>query len=210
MSIFSRLKIGTKLRSTPAEFWDWFQSDEGKQTIQTVSSQDDRRSKDAQSALQRAIHRVHPELVWGMRPPDLDGSPGVLEISAGGMKAMIPVVESLVEAAPALPEWNVVAFKQPMPEFVLTIGANGESMDPKSVLVQPQLRSDGRFDVGVFVPTPAGFPKNAVAEIGFIMLDHVLGEYVVMTRIAELHFDSTLVCPPGAISIAEFASQLRS
>jgi len=32
----------------------------------------------------------------------------------------------------------------------------------------------------------------------------------VMTRIGELTFDSTLVAPPGVISIAEFGASLGS
>lgn len=40
------------------------------------------------------------------------------------------------------------------------------------------------------------------------MVDHILGEYAVMTRIGDLKFQSILVAPPGVIPLSEFASEL--
>ena len=170
----------------------------------------DARSTQAQSDLATALHRVHPELVWGLAPPRDESSRWTIEISAGGLKGMIPTVQSLVQAAPDMSGWRVAAFKQPMPDFEVLLGAAKEKVDSSCVMVHPKPVADGKYDLDVFLPTPAGFPKTKLAELGFIFLDHILGEYAVMTRIGELTFDSTLVAPPGVISIAEFGASLGS
>lgn len=200
----SSFKKGSAKKWQPAEFWTWFASPEGQSVVRSAA-QDPK----AQEDLGNALKRVHPDLVWGMDVPGADGSPGTFEVSAGGLRELIPIVKMLVEAAPKIGGWAVVAFRQPSPSFKVQFGPDADEFDSRSILVAPKGHSNGKYDLDVYVPTPAGCPPSTTAEIGFIFLDHILGELTVMDRLAELHFYSTLLAPPNTMSLATFAAGLE-
>jgi hypothetical protein len=154
----------------------------------------------------KMVKQVNSDLVWGMGV----GADQIrsFEVSAGGIRKNIPAVQAFVSAAPQIDGWRIVAFKQPSSDFSVKLVASGESIDAKTVQVAPSPNREGLIDLKVHVPTPAGCPPNTVAELGFIFLDHILGEYIVMTRLGELSFESSLVAPPGVITLSEFAAQL--
>lgn len=183
-------------------FWAWFKSPEGQRALSKIAE-----SGESQSALKRSLSKVHTDMVWGIAI-SADGTNRTLEISAGGLKSLIPTVRSLVDAAPAIEGWQVVAFKQPSPNFSVAISGIDGEITSATVLVSPRLAADGKFDLEVFVPVPAGCPREKIGELGFIFLDHTLGEYAVMTRIGELSFELTLCAPPTVIPLAAFAAQL--
>src|ERR1700722_515891 len=107
MGLLSRFLRGGKASWSPVEFWTWFQSADGQTALATVA-----RSESAQRSIRDAICRVNSGLVWGARLSS-DGSKSTFEVSAGGIKALIPAVRGLVDAAPVIAGWDVVAFKQP-------------------------------------------------------------------------------------------------
>jgi hypothetical protein len=204
MKKFSRPKRDDNPVWTPGQFWNWFQSSEGRKALTEVFG-----SSKAQRAIAEAIKRVHPDLVWGLSPA-AGGSGGTFEVSAGGLKELIPVVRSLVDAAPDMEGWTVVAFKQPSPDFSVQFGGGiPVSIDASAVLVSPTAVPGGTFDLEIFVPVPAATPRTTVGELAFIFLDHTLGEYTVMTRIGELSFDVTANAPPIAISLVAFAEEIQ-
>jgi hypothetical protein len=204
MGWLSKFKKGVKGNWSSEEFWDWFLGPEGQMTIESAAT-----SPGAQQLLAASLERVHPDLTWGMKPRRDDGTPGTLEVSGGGLREMIPIVRELVEAAPPIDGWKIVAFKQPIPDFTVQFGPKKEVFDSKNILVVSKALPDGRYDLDVYVPTPAGCPANTTGELGFIFLDHVLGEFTVMERLAELHFYSTLVAPPTTMTLATFAAGLE-
>jgi len=206
MGLFSRFKKSPRSAWSSAEFWDWFQSPAGLRTVEAAAAAVP--SAESQKALQDAVQRVNPGLTWGLAPKGDDGSPGEFEIGAGGVRDLIPTVRSLVASAPTIEGWSIVAFKQPVEDFSLKLGPTGDEIDSQALRVSATPLKDGRVDVEVFVPVPAGCPQQTIAELGFIFLDHTLGEYAVMTRLAEISFDSILVAPPSAIPLSEFAGKL--
>ncbi len=205
MGLLSKLTWGGKSAFGAEEFWTWFQSAEGQQTLSTALGESPSASS-AVAKIGKMVRQVNSELAWGMGI----GADQVrsFEVSAGGIRKNIPAVQDFVTAAPQMDGWKIVAFKQPTADFSAKLAASGESIDATTVQVAPSPNREGLIDLKVYVPTPAGCPPNTVAELGFIFLDHILGEYLVMTRLGELSFESTLVAPPGVIPLSEFAAQL--
>ena len=209
MGFLSRFKLGKPSKWTASEFWAWFASPDGQQAMSGILSSGGKSSESAQKALSASLQRVSPDLVWGVGGGSEGDSRMVLEISAGGLSSLAADVTALVSAAPEVPNWKIVAFKQPQPDFAVSIGEGHESIDSNSVKVWATPRNDGHYDLQIFLPVPADFPAKMLPEVGFIMLDHVLGEFAVMTRMGDLKFQSLLIAPPGVIPLSEFAKQLQ-
>ena len=208
MGFLSRFKLGKPSKWTAMEFWTWFANPDGQQVMAGVLSADGKSSESAQKALSESLQRVSADLVWGVGGGNESDPRMVFEISAGGLSSLATEVMALVDAAPEFTNWKIVAFKQPQPDFAVSIGHGLESIDSNTVKVWATPQGDGHYDLQVFLPVPADFPAKMLPEVGFIMLDHVLGEYAVMTRIGDLKFQSILVAPPGVIPLSKFANQL--
>jgi len=207
VNIFSRLKQLTGQAWTAQQFWDWFQSKEGQKVLFKFKRGPSADTSAASTAVGNALMKVHKDLVWSLTPVGEDGTGGEFEVSAGGLRALIPVVEELVAAAPQMAAWEVFAFKQPIEGFCLTTSDDDEGIDASNVMVAASETQGGVYDVDVYLPTPAGTLQNTINELGFIVLDHALGEYIVMTRLHRVNFHSTLIAPPGLISVEEFSTR---
>jgi hypothetical protein len=199
MGLFSKLVP----RKPPSYFWSWVQSPEGQKAISALAS----RSPGSQRAVAKigdALRKVHPQLVWGYYP---NGGhfPGCLEISADGMKALIPVVQEVVNTAPQMDNLTVVAFRQPSAGFGLAFSNGSNEVSIDSTLAVSRERSDGLYDFEVFVPVPAGTPQREVDQLGFMILDHALGEYAVMTKLGGIACRLGVLAPQGAIPMSEIA-----
>ena len=201
-----KLPFFNKRLSTPEEFWAWFLSPDGQTTVAETASQS-QRAQAAISKIGDMLHKVNSDLSWGMVPPSQD-NPGRFEVSAGGIRSVIPAVLAVVEAAPQLPNWHVVAFKQPVEDIQLIYA--GQEIDSSTVTCQEVGRNGELIDLNVYVPLPVDAPKKLIGEIGFIVLDHTLGEYVVMTKIGALNFDYTINAPPTVMLVKELAAKLSA
>jgi hypothetical protein len=133
--------------------------------------------------------------------PGTEDENWMLEVCAGGVKATIPAVEKLVAAAPDVPGWEIVAFRQPrdLPE----IRMGDHSVELELTRFVETGRRGALLDVTLFLPIPAGAPKDVLGELGFIALDHTLGEIVVMTRLGHIEFENILAAPSNARLLSE-------
>jgi hypothetical protein len=176
-----------KKKSTPQEFWDWF-------VLNNVRL----KTMDLNALINEIFVKgseVDPGLRFGLMPGK-DGADWVLEVCAGGVRATIPAVETLVAAAPVVPGWEIVAFRQPrdLPE----IRMGDHSVDLNLTRFVETGRKGAVLDVTLYLPVPAGVPKHVTGELGFIALDHTLGEMVVMSRLGQVRFENILAAPPNA------------
>jgi hypothetical protein len=208
MKFFSRFKKPAEPRWTPAEFWQWFQSDAAQLGLLSLGREQTEESQQAAEAVKIAVQRVHPGLVWGLVPVGDDLSPGRFEVSAGGIRELIPEVEALVAAAPKMPLWVVVGFRQPSTDFCLRLSPDDEGISGTNVTCLTTPQPSGLIDLDVYLPLPPDTQPESLSQIGFIVLDHTLGEYVVMTRIGEIEFHSSIIAPPNAVPIQELAAKL--
>ncbi len=151
------------------------------------------------SALSVALTRVHPDLTFEIGP-EKDGRRDLV-ISAAGLKDAFPAVEALVDAAPALERWNVIAFRPPRdPDVQLELGG----VQVRSAEAKVALESDGtRVGVTLFLPGYHKTPQSTYEQLGFLLLDNALGEKAVETRLGFVEFGEVAAAPVNAMSFLE-------
>jgi hypothetical protein len=94
----------------------------------------------------------------------------------------------------------------------MTPGENDFSIDMGGTKIEPaQVRfvgtpGGGKVDVVVFIP---GFTTNEeMGQIGFVILDHVVGEYDMETKIGAIEFASLDKAPKTAKPLAELPAMV--
>jgi len=165
-------------------FWKWFEQ-----------NQEDLHhfEKDQEAVFNRlakALHNVHQNLTFEFSAVREDGKREFV-ISAGGIKAAFPSVESLYAAAPKLPKWTIVKFRQrhlPLHD----VGFRGRTVKSDDVHYA-FFKDENPTKVGimVFLDGYAEQEKDSVlAHIGFLFLDQALGEYDVETHVGAIVFSN--------------------
>lgn len=157
--------------SVEEEFWNWFVHNED---LLFHFEWDRERIFDQLSG---AMQKVHPDLSFEFGPP---GEKREFAISAGGLRRAFPVVLSLFNSAPKLERWTIIAFRprRGLPELIEYAGKEVHSKD-----VQFSLLDNGRSTgIRLFIP---GFQEKDVdwTQIGYLLLDEVLGEYDVEIKV---------------------------
>ena len=180
---------------TPASFWKWFAA--------SASRYEGPLDQGHIEELSTQLRRVHPDLAFQIGKSRQGG--WELEVSADGIRAMIPVVQELVAAAPAIPGWTVQSFRQP--QTGISVEMNGRSYNAQEVYYQLARGTGAGVDLEIFI---AGFDAapEAVGQIGFILLDSTIGELAVMTRVAGIDFHDLARRGDTARPLAELPGEL--
>ncbi|HMF40296.1 MAG TPA: hypothetical protein VKQ32_06365 [Polyangia bacterium] len=189
----------TSTRATPpseadiATFWAWFQKNAAalradqnlRRTMGTIS--DELEKLDAGVIAEIGELRESRELV----------------ISADGKRALFPAVQQIYSARPQVPGWTIVAFRQRAKPMVIEM--NGKRLDPKSMKVVAA-RDGDKLDIEVFVP---GFTTlEDLGAASFVVLDHLLGEYDMETKIGGIEWAAIEKAPASAHPLAELPALL--
>ncbi len=180
------LKTCTRSMTMQQYFWDWF-----------VRHEDDlmhfeRDRETIFDALAAELQKVHPDLTFEFGPEQCGRREFV--ISAAGIKKAFPAVELLVNAAPDLRNWTIIAFRPRRP--VGNIIEYGEHrVDPKDV--QYSLLTS-KEEVGLYLYVP-GYRDDdpQVGQIGYLFLDEALGEHDVETKVGMIKMFATEAETPG-------------
>lgn len=184
-----------KLRASDAtsEFWSWFAGQARTFDVKSPSHQ---------AELGKRLQRINKELTWGVSAGS-NGEASTLEISASGIPQLIPIVQAVVGASPDIPGWNFVAFRQPAETFSIKMGSN--EISPQSVYWDKLAETSGRVDIALYLPLPDHLAR---IKMGFIVLDHSLGEYLVMTRVGAIDFHPYTLAPSSARPLSTLAPYL--
>lgn len=184
------------IRSRESRFWDWFSENSAR--MRCFESNRDAILED----LGRALDRVHDGLTFEIGP---DESPRLLVISADGLVELFPAVEKLVTAAPELSDWKVVAFRQPGdPDAEIEFAGNKLGADD---IWFSASQGAGLTDIVLHVRGMDEDNFEAMAGGVFILMDNLLGEYVVGTRVGDIDWDA-LPADPESHGLEPFV-QLR-
>lgn len=181
------------------EFWEWFL--ENRLRFSNLQSLDHRLINDLGSRL----NKVEKGLVFQIGQGD-QGK--VLEISADGIRDLFPAVRKVVDAAPNVEGWRILAFRQPARDASdIVLEFNGNRLSPADMLFTSR-SSGNRARIVVYVPTVLhDVPKDLVGA-AFIILDAILGEYAVETKITIDGFQSTAQAPMEARHLTELPGVL--
>ena len=100
-------------------------------------------------------------------------------VSADGLREAFPAVEQLVAAAPTIPDWKIIAFRQ-RGDMESTITYGDVELGPQHM----QFRLEGDGDrVGIHLYFHDIELNDGVAGAAFILLDNALGEYDMETKV---------------------------
>jgi hypothetical protein len=161
-------------KATPEQrFWRWFTAHSDR--LKAVDPEHDHEHS-LIAELGRELARVHPGLTW-----ERDVKNSELVISADGNRPLFPMVQKLVAAAPSIPGWRIVAFRQRHnAEFTLQY----KNYTVRSADVWFRAEADGmRVGITLFLPHPPEAVKEAIGSAAFLLLDTALGEYDVETKL---------------------------
>ncbi len=165
-------------------FWEWF----GRNSDDLAAVTDCReRVCDSLAAQMRKIDK---NLTFAFGPA-VDGRREFI-VSADGIRAAIPAVKKLVEAAPSLPGWSIIAFRPPGDLGSVSLG--GRELGPDDIWFSSQ-ESDGLVHLALYIRDLSRETFRPLAQGAFILLDHCLGEYAVMTRVGGIDFQPLPIDP---------------
>lgn len=165
------------------KFWQWFV--DNQKFIQNFENDQD----NVISKIISKIKKVHSDLTFELSSLKDNGKRDFI-ISAGGIISAFPFVESLFKAAPELEEWEIIKF-HPRRSIDYNIKLGDKDISAKDVCFH--LYPDEKLKVGIIIFLP-GFSESEFeifGNIGFLILDLILGEYDVETKIGHIDFDST-------------------
>lgn len=174
MNMFNQL---LKTESPEQKFWKWF-SAKSAQFFDFEQNQD--RLFDE---LSKALSKVNEALCFEFGPKRDDGKREFI-VSAGGVVEVFSAVLKLTDQAPALQQWEIVAFRPRRPaDFIdgMALDIDGYVLEAEQVgfVIEP----DGqRVGLNVFVKEH-DVAKESVIFATYLMLDTVLGEYDVETKL---------------------------
>jgi hypothetical protein len=162
--MFDRL-FNTKTKE--AKFWEWFQENNIKYLSLDKDSQDRLFDK-----LNERMIKIDPNLTFEFSPLLNNGRREFI-ISADGIKDSFPSVTKLVEAAPGIPNWDIIAFRQPKTGYE-RINFNGLSLSFDDVFFRYS-KDNGKLGLELNI---RGYEdEKEWTAVTFLLLDMVLGEY---------------------------------
>ena len=170
--------VGCNFFKSPEErFWIWFS--ENAHEIGLVESANKRGIVDE---LSRQLEKIHSDLTF-----ETGGSPGGIRefiISANGLAEAVPFVKRLVDRAPEIQGWEIIAFR-PRRGTEFTLQFDEVELRPEDFWFTAS--QDGeRIGLEIYLPKIDSEHKNSIIGASFIMIDTALGEYDVITKIGYI------------------------
>lgn len=170
--MFNRL---FKKRDKEDHFWDWFAKNE-RAYYQFETNQ-----QNLFALLKEKLDAIHPSLTFEFSSAMPDGTREFV-ISADGIVSAFAAVSSLVEKAPKLKNWKVLAFRQPRYD-ISQIQYKNLAVDINDVFFR-FVKYQGKIDLELHIKDFYESPEWTA--IVFLILDTVLGEYYTATRIGGI------------------------
>ncbi|MCM3020206.1 hypothetical protein M3582_19175 [Priestia megaterium] len=176
------LKNLFKKKITEKEFWSWFEKNS-----EDYFQLDEKNYDLLFNKLGLQLSKYHKDLTFEF---SIEMNQGKREfiISAEGMVSAFPAVIKLVEEAPSLEKFNVVAFRQRQ-------NSEQEIYFEDIVLNTEDIfftyREDKQMDCLDIIIYIKGYSKENDQFIAatFIMLDSLIGEYDVGVKLGEINFE---------------------
>jgi hypothetical protein len=167
-------------------FWTWFQA-------HAAELRADKDYQHTMESISAELEKVHPGVF-----AEIGGTPNgdpKLVISVDGKKDLFPVVQAVYAKRPSVPGWAIVAFRQR--DTGMKIDMGGKTLDPATITFAAQ---KGRLlDLTLYVPA---YDKSLDQAL-FVLLDHVVGEYDMETKIGGIEFAPLDRAPSSARPLTE-------
>ena len=157
-------------------FWEWF----AKNTDLFFHFEKDQDTLFLK--LKTELQKIHPDLVFEFSPI-IKNSTREFIVSADGIKSLFPIVMDLVNQAPILKKWKIVAFRQSHNDITQI---NYENLIIKLNDVYFRYGKDsGQIALELNIRGFYESPEWTAAT--FILLDTILGEYHTEISLSAIH-----------------------
>jgi hypothetical protein len=183
------------LRETYEQFWEWFQANADR----LAHFEADQEA--IFEELSDELHKVHRKLTFEFGPETGAGGREFI-VSADGNRALFPFVQGLVAAAPELPGWKILAFRQRKETDGLSLRMGDLELDPKTVWFKAK-REQGKVALTLYLDGLTPKNKDSLSRAALILLDTALGEYDVEMKVGPLEF-KPLPADPAARGLHPF------
>ena len=163
-------------------FWKWFADNEKKYR----NFQDD--PDKYLTELMEKIKKIAGGLAIELEPP----KNGVINmtISADGDADLFPTVQKIVDGAPKMEGWKILAFRQRMPADKvkgMILKAQDHTLDPGKMKFYP-IVSGNTLDIIIYADDVTEENKSDVAYGCLVLLDNLLGEYDCVKKVRSYDF----------------------
>lgn len=115
-----------------------------------------------------------------------------MTISADGDIDLFPTVQKIVDKAPKIKGWNILAYRQRMPiDKVkgMTLKIQDQILDPVKMKFFPIISGD-TLDIIIYTDHVTDDNRNKVAYGCLMLLDNLLGEYDCVKKVRSYDFHS--------------------
>lgn len=163
---------------TEQQFWKWFRNNSDR-LFHFEQEQDS-----LVQELTNQLQKVYKGLAFAFSNVKENGKREFI-ISADGRKELFPRVLRLVESAPSLDSWEIIAFRQPVGCFDVNLG--DRVLKHTDVYFIPLDEAD-KLGVKLYIREYDG--SDIYKHACLILLDSILGEYDVEMKIGSIQFYS--------------------
>jgi hypothetical protein len=176
-------------------FWNWF-SDEAP-SLWTASK------VDAMQRIQRELERQHHGVFAEIGS---DGGGRLLVLTADGDRSQFPTVQRLFAARPNVKGWKIVAFRPREAKPFSKIAMNNRDLDPATLRYVARRKND-KLDIKLYV---AGYTEGdkEIGLMGFLALDHTVGEYDVETKLGGIELLPIAQAPAVSRALEELPGEI--
>jgi len=183
-----------------ARFWQWFKNN-GDRLQAAMYGRDDAAREEAAAELREAVHAVQPGLVLELGRGE-GSEPRQLIVSADGRPERVDAVKDFVAAAPALPGWEVVAFRPRLPVGEsLAIELQGERVGPEDIAFRVTESDDG-LDLTLHVRGLTAANEKLRGLGASLLAEHTVGERDALTMLNSLRIEPAAA--PGSPGVRPF------
>lgn len=175
--------IAVVLAAAPAAkpgFWEWMVKNEARLA--------DAAAKDpvpVMNEITDQLQKREEDLIVELA---LGATPFGLVISADGNTAQFEAVKRVAAAAPKLKRWKVIAFRPRRPFDGQLEIEDGVKLSMKDFTFKELGRAAGKIDLEIAVKGRNGANAKEIDNAAYLVLDTVLGEYDVETKIGVIDF----------------------
>jgi hypothetical protein len=161
------------------QFWRWFAKNENA----LYEFEGDIES--GFNAIALELVKVDENVTFEISSPDVSGRRQFV-FTAGGIRSSFPAVELLVDTSPQLARWKFVKYRQRAIDL-LNVEFDGMKVDPLDVhCVIVKDRSPSKVGILMFFDGYTERKRDVFANIGYLILDQALGEFIVETRVGVI------------------------
>ena len=179
--VFLGLFVGPVRADAVDDFWHWFEYEH--EALLAPATRADR-----EEALAYWLGRIDPGLSYVL---DTSGRRNILTLSADGDVNLFRRVELLVEAAPKVKGWKIVAFRQKTRELA-PVAVESVVLDPATTHFD-LYRDAGKIGVVLYLPAFDPGRQEAYRVAAMRLMSQAVGEWDVGTEIGFVDFDSQQV-----------------